>query len=563
MARKSRVEIQSETLTYSKHRIWKIAVYIRLSREEIDKKDESESVVNQKKIITEHIASFNDGDDYIIVDYYIDDGISGTTDDERDDFQRMLNDIQCGKINCVIVKDLARSFRNYSDQGYYLDDWFPRHDVRFISMYHQPLDSYKEPQNMRSIAVPIQGVLNENHCAETSEKVREVFAMKRRNGEFIGAFAPYGYLKNPDDKNSLIIDEDAAPVVRRIFQMFLDGVSKMNIAIALNEEGILSPAQYKIQKQKSKYPNPNISNGSYWCSATITYILKHRVYCGDMVQGKKRIKSYKVHVFENVPPEQWFVVENTHEPIIPRSTFDKVQDLLKRDTRTAPGHKKVYLFAGFLRCGDCGRSILRTGSRGYKYTYYFCRTYMQQSKTACTSHSIRHYRLENAVLFAIQQQAKLAVDYTETVNQINRQPIIKAQSKEILDSIEQKEQEKAKIFRYKQSLYQDWKDGEITHSDYRRLKANYEIQEDSLNEALDVLYKRRDELENGVDSNNMFLATFRQYVNISALSREILSELVDHIKIFENERIKVIFKYADELQQVQDFIDLNRHKEII
>lgn len=195
---------------------------------------------------------------------------------------------------------------------------------------------------MRSIAVPIQGVLNENHCAETSEKVREVFAMKRRNGEFIGAFAPYGYLKNPDDKNSLIIDEDSAPVVRRIFQMFLDGVSKMNIAIALNEEGILSPAQYKIQKQKFKYPNPNISRGSYWCCATIGYILQHRVYCGDMVQGKKRIKSYKVHVFENVPPEQWFVVENTHEPIIPRPTFDKVQDLLKRDACTAPGHKKVF-----------------------------------------------------------------------------------------------------------------------------------------------------------------------------------------------------------------------------
>ena len=557
MPRRSRVNIDNKPALVTRFRVWRIAIYIRLSKEDIDRKDESESVSNQKKIIKEHIASFNDGDEYIIVDYYIDDGISGTTDDERGNFLRMLEDIERGKVNCVIVKDLARSFRNYADQGYYLDDWFPRHDVRFISMYHQTLDSYKEPQNMRSIAVPIQGVLNENHCAETSDKVRETLDMKRRNGEFIGAFAPYGYKKSPQDKNALIIDEESAEIVRYIFKSFLEGMNKQSISIELNKRGVLSPAQYKIQIQGLNYPNPNIGNYSSWCASTIHNMLVNRVYCGDMVQGKKRIKSYKVHVFEDVPPEKWFVVENTHEPIIPRPTFEKVQGLLKRDTRTAPRKRKLYLFSGFLRCGDCGRSVIRNNSRGY--VYYFCRTYKQQSKTACTPHTMRHYRLEAAVLFAIQQQAELAVKYTEIVDNINHQPFVKAQSKELLESIEQKEREKEKILRYKQSLYQDWKDGEITHSDYRHMKTSYEMQEESLDEILAVLYKRRDELENGVDRNNAFLATFRQYQNISALSREILIELVDHIKIFDNERIKVIFNYADELRQVQEFIEVNRH----
>ena len=177
-------------------RLWRIAVYIRLSREDARCLDESESVTNQRAIIEAHIAGFDDGDEYRIAEEYVDDGISGTTDDARGGFQRMLADIRRGRVNCVIVKDLARSFRNYSDQGYYLDDWFPRHNVRFISLFHQPLDSYKEPQAMRSIAVPIQGVLNENHCAETSDKVREVFDMKRRSGEHIGSL-PWWWTRRP------------------------------------------------------------------------------------------------------------------------------------------------------------------------------------------------------------------------------------------------------------------------------------------------------------------------------------------------------------------------------
>lgn len=560
MARKSRAVV--ETIR-SKFKVWRIAIYIRLSKEDARCLDESESVTNQRAIIEEHIANFQDGDEYIIVDEYVDDGISGTTDDEREDFQRMLSDIKRGRINCVIVKDLARSFRNYSDQGYYLDDWFPRYNVRFISLFHQPLDSYKEPQNMRSIAVPIQGVLNENHCAETSDKVREVFDMKRRNGEHIGSFAAYGYLKDPDDKNALIVDEEAAAVVRDIFNMFLDGMSKNAIVRHLNEHGVLCPSAYKRERLGLKYQNPSLdpSKRPLWCAMSVTTILKNRMYCGDMVQGRYRMKSYKVHVQELVPQDEWYIVENTHEAIIDRDTFDKVQRLLLRDTRTGPQQKKLYLFSGFLKCADCGKAMTR--SKVGDVVYYYCRTYKDQSKNACTKHTIKHNRLEAAVLYAIQQQVYLAVDYSKTIEQINKAPLVKSQSKKLLDAIEQKERELSKITRYKQAIYQDWKDGEITHSDYRHMKEDYEEQADALNKVIERLREEQAELENGIDTENPFLATFRQYQNIDKLTRDVLIELVDHIKVYEGGSISIVFRFADELRRVKEFIKVNTHNEAV
>ena len=560
MARKSRAVV--ETIR-PKFKVWRIAIYIRLSKEDARCLDESESVTNQRAIIEEHIANFQDGDEYIIVDEYVDDGISGTTDDEREDFQRMLSDIKRGRINCVIVKDLARSFRNYSDQGYYLDDWFPRYNVRFISLFHQPLDSYKEPQNMRSIAVPIQGVLNENHCAETSDKVREVFDMKRRNGEHIGSFAAYGYLKDPDDKNALIVDEEAAAVVRDIFNMFLDGMSKNAIVRHLNEHGVLCPSAYKRERLGLKYQNPSLdpSKRPLWCAMSVTTILKNRMYCGDMVQGRYRMKSYKVHVQELVPQDEWYIVENTHEAIIDRDTFDKVQRLLLRDTRTGPQQKKLYLFSGFLKCADCGKAMTR--SKVGDVVYYYCRTYKDQSKNACTKHTIKHNRLEAAVLYAIQQQVYLAVDYSKTIEQINKAPLVKSQSKKLLDAIEQKERELSKITRYKQAIYQDWKDGEITHSDYRHMKEDYEGQADALNKVIERLHEEQAELENGIDTENPFLATFRQYQNIDKLTRDVLIELVDHIKVYEGGSISIVFRFADELRRVKEFIKVNTHNEAV
>ena len=551
MARKNRQNIEEQ----AKSRTWNIGIYIRLSRDDGRHFDESESVSNQRSIIREHIDAYDDGDIYRIVDEYVDDGISGTTDDERGDFQRMLKDIKRGRINCVIVKDLARSFRNYSDQGYYLDDWFPRYGVRFISLYHQALDSYKDPKMMRSIAVPIQGVLNENHCAETSEKIREVFDMKRRNGQHIGSFAAYGWLKDPENKNSLILDEEAAGVINDMADMLLSGMSLNGITIYLNEHGILCPAEYKRKKLGLKYANPSMSERPLWSATTVRRILTDPMMCGDLIQGRYRTISYKVHVQERVPQEEWYIVPDAIPAIIDREKFERIQALLKRDTRSAPGETKLYLFSGFLRCADCGKAMCRSKVRNS--VYYYCRTYKSNSKLACTKHTIRHDKLEAAVLAAIQQQVYLAVDYEKLIDEINNAPRRSSHAGKLTTLIESKEKELAKLSRYRQELYKDWKDGELSQSDYRSLKAEFEQQTAQLEELIEKLRLEQAELEKGVDAENPFIKAFKEHKNIDSLSRELLIELVNRIIVHEGGELEINFNFPDALKKARDYIEEN------
>ncbi len=544
MARKSRIITTKGRKPGS--RVWLTAIYIRLSKEDARSNDESESVTNQRNMIEEHIASMNDGDEYRIVREYVDDGVSGTTDDERGGFQEMLADIRRGWINCVIVKDLARSFRNYSDQGYYLDDWFPRHNVRFISLFHQSLDSYREPGMMRNIAVPIQGVMNENHCAETSEKVREVFDMKRCRGEHIGAFAPFGYRKHPCDHNVLMIDEQAAGVVRDIYAMFLSGMSKNAIAHALNDEGVLCPAAYKREVLGQKYYNPgvNSSRRPLWTAASVTTILKNQMYCGDMVQGRYRRKSYKVHVQERVPEDEWYIVKNTHEPIIERPVFENTQRLLSGDTRSGPQQQQLYLFSGFLRCADCGSAMTRSKVKGK--VYYYCRTYKDKSKHACTKHSIRHDRLEAAVLYAVRQQIYLAVNDEELIADLNKMPRPENLVMKNADSLAQREKELAKVKRYKQAAWQDWKDGEITPEEYHYMKSDYEERMESLLQSIQKLQQAGAGTDK--DKEDPLWSYYREQRNIDQLSRDVLGELIDVIEVGENGNIGIKFRFTDVLR---------------
>ena len=534
---------------------WRLGKYIRLSKEDLLRgRDESNSVINQRRLLEQyhqaHLEEFYEGSEE---DVYVDDGKTGT-DTNREDFQRLLSDISSGRINCVIVKDLSRLSRNYTDAGNLIENLFVRLNVRFISLA-EVVDSYRNPDSVSNIIVPITNVMNDQYCYQTSKKIRQVFDMKRRNGEFIGSYAPYGYVKDPQDKHSLLVDPEAAEVVKSIFSMFLSGMNKRGITYYLNDHGVLCPTAYKKQ-QGLKYNAPNAQGNPMWSTITIDTILKNRVYVGDMVQGRQRVKSYKIHIQERVPEDEWFIVENTHEAIIDRETFDKVQGLLKRDTRTAPKSKQLYLFSGFLKCADCGRAMSRIASKGI-YVYYQCGTYKSLSKKACTMHSIKSDRLEAGVLFAIQQQVHLAVVYSELAARINSAPLKKSKSKRLEDAIAAKEKELAKIMRYKQALYQDWKDGEITRNDYRHMSEDYERQAEALNNVLRTLTDEQEQLENGVDAESPFLAAFLKYQNIDKLTREILAELIDHIKVYEGGNISVKFKYADEFRRMGEYIELN------
>lgn len=546
MARTKNRGQQLPSTPFNTLRRWRMGAYIRLSKEDLKRlkknQDDSNSVKNQRGLLTAFYEQYID--EFESIAFYIDDGHTGT-DSDREDFQRLLNDVMSGKINCVVVKDLSRFAWNYSDAGSLIDNLFVQLNVRFISL-GDDVDSYKRPDSVSDIKVPITNVINDNYCFQTSKKIRQVFDYKRRDGQYIGSFAPYGYAKAPEDKHKLVVDPEAAEVVKLIFSLLLRGTSKRAIALYLNEHDIPSPATYRKSRG---LPAGRGTEGSMWAVGTVSAILTNGVYTGDLIQGRRRVKSYKVHDIEAVPEEDWVVVPNTHEAIIDKATFAKVQEHLKRDTRSAPQKRELHLFSGFLKCADCGRAVIRCPGKNGN-VYYACSTYKNYSRSACTMHSIKHNRLEAAVLFAVQQQVYLAVSYSGLVARINAAPAKRCQSHRLNDLIAAKERELAKISRYKQSIYQDWKDGEITRQEYRFMKADYNEKEASLT-------AERDELANGVNSEHPALVAFMKYQNISTLTREILIELVDYIKVYDNGNISVKFKFADELRRIAEYIHLN------
>ena len=327
----ARIRKSDKNRTVKTQIVWKIGKYIRLSRE--DGNIVSESVVNQDQILNDEIPGFFEDGLYEVVDTYIDDGTSGTTDLERRDFQRMVQDMKCGRINCVIVKNLSRAFRNSANQGHFLEEFIPLYSTRFISLYQPRIDTFLDPEVVHSLEVSITGFMNEQYAYKTSADVRRTFKHKRENGEFIGAFAPYGYAKDPEDKNALIIDEEAAQVVRDIFSWFItEGLSKNGIAKRLNEYGILNPAAYKRSKG-FHYENPHCKyNDGMWPPSTVARILQNPLYIGVMRQGRQKVISYKVHKRTSVPEDEWYIVENAVPAIIDEEIFQAAQNLHKRDS---------------------------------------------------------------------------------------------------------------------------------------------------------------------------------------------------------------------------------------
>ena len=372
---------------------WKAADYARISREDGDK-EESDSIGTQFDIIDDYIAH---NDDITFIDRYSDDGWSGTNFD-RPDFMRLMEDIKKGKINCVIVKDLSRLGRNYILVGQYLEMIFPMLNIRFISV-NDRIDSIKDPASINNALVSFKNVMNDEYCRDISNKVRSSLDRKRSKGEFIGSFASYGYMKDPDDHHHLIVDPVAAEVVKNIFDWFLQGMSIIGIAKRLNHMGIPNPSAYKRQCGLN-YKHPAGQLDSAWPDSSVKRVLKNRLYVGDMVQNKNRTKSYKVQVSVAVPEENWVIVPNMHEAIIDREKFETVQQLLMRDTRTSPGINHVSIFAGYIRCADCLRAMgKKSVAQSYgKYHYYVCQTFRKAGRNLCTKHTIREKQLYDAVL---------------------------------------------------------------------------------------------------------------------------------------------------------------------
>ncbi len=529
--------------TAKKESKWFVALYIRLSKE--DGHDVSLSVENQKQALLHYLE--NSEEELKLIDIYIDDGRTGT-DSDRFDFQRMLKDIEDKKVNCVIVKDLSRLSRNYAEAGLYLEQFFVENDVRFISLSLPALDSYLRPDEIGSLATAMQNIMNDDFCRQTSIKIRGIFNIKRDEGLFIGAFAPYGYLKDPENKYHLIVDENTADTVRDIFRWFLSGESKMGIAKKLNDLGILNPSEYK-KSIGLNYRNPNdVHKATYWSMRTIDMILKNQMYIGDMVQGKGKIKSYKIHKHVPVPEEEWFIVPGTHEPIITSETFYKAQELLKRDTKVANNSHKLYLFSGLLRCADCGKAMHRATTGDY--VYYSCRTYKERSKKACTKHTIREDRLEKAVLKAINTQLALVEDIEIMIKEIENAPSTKKVFERLNMAFEQKEKEIYKINLIRDGLYTDWKSGDITKDDYIRLRKSYDEQLEELKNSLVKLKEEINAFNGDLQLGTPYFQFFKKYQQVDKLERGLLLELIDTIYIYEGNQIEIKFKFADQQKHI-------------
>ena len=506
--------------------VWRTALYARLSREDGDK-PESDSIGNQKKLLEGYL---NQRPEMRLAGFYADDGYTGTNF-ERPEFKRLLGDVEAGKINCIVVKDLSRFGRDYIDVGRYLERWLPEHGVRFIAIGDN-IDSESGPYDM---LLPVKNIINEQYARDISQKVRGSFQIKQQRGEFIGAFASYGYRKAPEDHNRLVIDPPAADIVRRIFTLFEQGNGKIKIAKLLNGEGIPCPSEYKKLNGEKYHNGQKLGGTTYWTYATVHRILNNQMYAGNMIQGKAPRQSMHGKA-KLLAKEKWAVVENTHEAIIAPEQWERVQSLLQRDTRTLNFAQNVSPFAGFLRCGDCGRAMSKTKHSGG--VYYCCGSYKRYGPTVCTRHGISHRELEQIVLKDLNKIIAEVEDLKGLADEA--QPTAKPRDRKL--ERERLQGNLERIYRLKKSAYEDYKDALITKEDYMRYREDYQRQEDLLTSQLEQLDKAEGERE-----EKPWIAELLKRGKLTELDRATVAETVKQIRIFEDGRVEITYTFSDDL----------------
>ena len=507
---------------------WKAALYIRLSKEDAEKKNESASVTNQREILLEYLRLHPEME---LADIYLDDGYSGT-DFDRPGWSRLMQDIAQRGINCVIVKDLARLGRNYTLSGDLIDNQFARMGVRFIAL-NNGIDTAGDGMNAaaRCISIGVTNVINESYAASTSVNIRGTLNNHRLQGKFIGAFASYGYKKDPGDCHRLIIDRDAASVVRMIFDDFIGGRSILGITKKLNLLKIPNPTLYK--RQKGFNFNSRTENDGLWSDRTVRRFLQNRMYIGDMVQGVNRKVNYKVHECRAVPRDEWIIVEHTHEPIIDSETFEKAQSLFARNFHSGRNTGEADLFAGFLYCADCGKAMHKKVNRqnGKIYCYYKCATKQKKSPEACTNHTVRTDRLKAAVISYIRMMAEVARQYK---NQAAANRVEKSKAELICQAIELHKKEREKNLQTAAELYPDWKNGMITQNEYLQIRADLNKKLENLDMKIKNLKIEKARLECEAQSGSAFAKRFMDFKGAETLTRPMLVGLIDKILIREN-----------------------------
>ena len=489
---------------------YKAAAYLRLSKDDGDK-DESNSIQSQRKIISEFIKSRSDIE---LINEKIDDGFSGVSF-ERPAFKALIEDIKNNNINCVIVKDLSRLGRNYIQSGYYIERFFPSEGVRFIAVT-DCIDSLKKGFG-DSFLIPFKNLLNDSYSADISSKIRASLDIKRKNGEYIGAFAPYGYKKDIENKNLLVKDEYSSFVVKNIFLMAFLGVGCGRIAERLNNIGVLPPKEYL--KIKSKTSKEAIS----WSGAEVKNILTNEVYTGTLVQGKKSTPNHKIKKYSLKPEDMWFKVSGTHEAIINKNIFNTVNRVIKISARTSLDGQRFYLLSGIMFCGKCKSKMIHhtINSNGIKYMYYMCSGY---KKGLCKSSAVDSISIENTVASVINMFAYLYLG-VKKVYEINSK--LKNLSSILNAEYEIKllEERKKDINRIVGYIDSDRKKGLISENDAKELK-NFYIKE------TETIIKRVNGLLNSKHKYDI------------GHQRTALAELINNIFLHSSNLVEIELKFS-------------------
>jgi len=532
---------------YSGDDVYEAIAYYRLSKDD-GKNHESDSIANQRVLVREYIKNHPN---IRLVDEAYDDGYTGTNFD-RPGFQKVMDAVNAGTVNCVIVKDLSRLGREYVETGKYLEMVFPSMGIRFIAI-NDDVDS-KKNNSSDDILIPVKNIMNESYCRELSKKLRRQFKIQRSNGEYLGAFASYGYRKDPEDKHKLVIDEYAAEIVRAIFVLKLKGYSQQSIADYLNSEAVLPPAEYKKSQGLNYKSGLKGSGQATWRAFAIQNILTNPVYIGVLVQGKRGTPNYKIKQMRIRDEEQWCVRKDNHEAIIDEYTFESVQKVLKRDTRVAPKTEAVNPLSGLVFCADCGRSMIkRSVSRGNKkFHYYVCST--NKKGDGCSSHSISMETLENTVMRAIKNQINLVVEMKQLLEEVNHSDIltVKLRRLDLLIAEKNKEIDKQKDFRMK--LYEALSDGLIDREEYDSMRKRTTVTIEAAEAVVQKLDAERAEIVSQNTRNLSWLERFARYQDYAKLSREIAVAFIDRVTVYEDKTVHIDFNYRDEIASYQEIL---------
>ena len=506
------------------------ALYIRLSKED-ESEGPSQSVQNQESLLREFVQQHR----LSVYDTYVDDGWSGTNFD-RPAFQRMIADIEAKKVNMVITKDLSRLGRDYILTGHYMERYFPEHRVRYISL----LDGIDTGVDSTANDItPFRAIMNDMYAKDISKKIKSVKRDKQRKGQFIGGKPVYGYKMHPTEKNKIVIDEEVAPIVRRIFALALSGMSCRNIAALLNQEGIPTPATYANL--------PVARPGSYtglWSSERISDMLQNETYIGNMVQGRSVKISYKSKKCLKQDPANWVVVEGTHEPLVDRETFQKVRMLVnsRRHTRS---RTYDFLLKGLIFCHECGYPLAvlnRKNARGEDVLYFVCRTYQRFTKAGvCTCHSIKEKTVTDAVIAKVREVCQAYLNPGELLPAA-QEAVENARKRSGLEAELQTLQSKIDSFTANlDRMYTDRLSGLLPEADFQRIFGRIKLEREQLEEKRQELELRQ---KSPVRSEDRARELVQRFIETAGESRELLVSLIERVELTADKEIIIKFRFA-------------------